>query len=272
MAKIKPEHSATEQRDLDWTLRQFTDKEKWVQRLLQRLMITYSLQAPLHILDVGAAQGSVVAACNRLGHHCVGVEPLIEAINQSSLMASNLKIPIEIKHGTAESLLFPDNSFDLILANSVLEHVIDLDASLREINRVLNSGGLLWFSTTSSFSIHQGEIRGFPLFGWYPLQVKRKIMYWARDNRPHLVGNTKTPAIHWLSPWLWCRTLKRYGFTDICDRWELRRSESGGKGYNFAIGLINALPPVKMIADLLIAGVAFAARKESSPNEGARVR
>ncbi len=37
---------------------------------------------------------------------------------------------------------FPDNTFDLIVSTSVMEHVLDLDAFMREGHRVLKPGGI----------------------------------------------------------------------------------------------------------------------------------
>ena len=45
---------------------------------------------------------------------------------------------------------YPDATFDLIVANHVLEHVDDYQASLRELSRVLKVGGLAILQTPFS--------------------------------------------------------------------------------------------------------------------------
>ena len=45
-----------------------------------------------------------------------------------------------------ESLTFPDQSFDLLITQDVMEHVMDPDAAFREIARVLRPGGFHIFS------------------------------------------------------------------------------------------------------------------------------
>ena len=70
--------------------------------------------------------------------------------------------------GQAESIPFKNDQFDLVLAFSVLEHVGNLEATLREVHRVLRPQGVFWFNSVSSLSPRRGEIRGFPCFGWYP--------------------------------------------------------------------------------------------------------
>jgi SAM-dependent methyltransferase len=50
----------------------------------------------------------------------------------------------------AEALPFPDNTFDVVLANHMLYHVPDIDAAVEEIHRVLRPGGLLVAATNSA--------------------------------------------------------------------------------------------------------------------------
>jgi len=49
--------------------------------------------------------------------------------------------------GDAQSLPFPDNSFTLITANMVVEHLVDPYRAFAEIRRVLAPGGLFLFHT-----------------------------------------------------------------------------------------------------------------------------
>lgn len=54
----------------------------------------------------------------------------------------------------AESLPFPDESFDVVLANHMLHHVVDIDRTLSEIRRVLRRpNGVLIASTNSEFTM-----------------------------------------------------------------------------------------------------------------------
>ncbi len=46
---------------------------------------------------------------------------------------------------------FPDNYFATIVCNSVLEHVPNLDYSLKEISRVLKKGGSVYFTAPTSY-------------------------------------------------------------------------------------------------------------------------
>ncbi len=61
---------------------------------------------------------------------------------------------IEYHIGTAESIPLPEASVDVVLFNQVLEHVLDPDASLSEIGRVLKPGGILLGSVPHLSPVH----------------------------------------------------------------------------------------------------------------------
>jgi ubiquinone/menaquinone biosynthesis C-methylase UbiE len=55
--------------------------------------------------------------------------------------ADRLGIKVHLEQADAESLPYPDEYFDMVIGHAVLHHLPDLDASLREIRRVLKPGG-----------------------------------------------------------------------------------------------------------------------------------
>jgi SAM-dependent methyltransferase len=226
--KMKCRSIAVEQRSLDEIMRAFPGKRKWVESVFSRLKRVVELPDQARVLDVGAASGSFVAICNQLGYRCEGVEPWEDARFCAVELSKRLGIPICVVAGSAESIPYDDGAFDVVHASSVIEHVLDLEAALAEIHRVLKPGGVFWFSSASSMCPRQEEIRWFPLFGWYPDRLKRRIMTWARDAMPHLVNYTKTPAINWFTPAKAHSLLTKHGFRQIYDRWDLRGEDEGG--------------------------------------------
>jgi SAM-dependent methyltransferase len=56
--------------------------------------------------------------------------------------------------GSAESLPYPDASFDLVLCTQVLEHLDDPLAAIREMHRVLRPGGVALLSTHGVHVFH----------------------------------------------------------------------------------------------------------------------
>ena len=71
------------------------------------------------------------------------VEPEAVFRRMASTLAGRRGIPVDIVDGIAESIPFPDNSFESVHVGLVLCSVHDVAASLREIRRVLVPGGRL---------------------------------------------------------------------------------------------------------------------------------
>jgi len=71
------------------------------------------------------------------------VEPDAVFRRMASTLAGRRGIPVDIVDGIAESIPFPDNSFESVHVGLVLCSVDDVDASLREIRRVLVPRGRL---------------------------------------------------------------------------------------------------------------------------------
>jgi SAM-dependent methyltransferase len=214
------------------------------------------------LLDVGAAQGEYVAAYLELGYKAVGVEPWDGAREMAAALSGRLQVDLDIRKGTAEKLPFEDGSFDVVISTSVLEHVGDLDAAVSEAYRVLRDGGVFWFNSASSLCPRQGEISGFPLFGWYPDRLKARIMDWAKAERPELVGYTEHPAVHWFTPWKARRLLRKHGFSAVYDRWDVSRAHTGKglRGLAFRIIACGGIL-TKTAADMIRSGCNYTAVK-----------
>lgn len=71
------------------------------------------------------------------------VEPEAKFRRMASALASRHSIAVDIVDGVAESIPFPDNSFESVHVGLVLCSVDDVAASLDEIRRVLAPGGRL---------------------------------------------------------------------------------------------------------------------------------
>jgi ubiquinone/menaquinone biosynthesis C-methylase UbiE len=67
---------------------------------------------------------------------------------------------------------FPDNTFQTIITNSVLEHVQDLSSSLRELHRVLSPGGYV-LATVMTGNWNTYLIGAKILGKWYQTFLKR---------------------------------------------------------------------------------------------------
>ena len=83
--------------------------------------------------------GGVIAA----GHVTDLSEKMVEVALRN---AENLDLELEGRVADAESIPYPDDSFDLVVGHAVLHHIPDLDQALREVLRVLRPGGRFVFT------------------------------------------------------------------------------------------------------------------------------
>src|SRR6266404_3776170 len=92
-------------------------------------------KSKLRILDVGCGTGANLMMLARYGES-QGVD-----ISEQAVGFCHQRGLEGVRHGAAESLPYDDNSFDLITALDVLEHLDDDRAGLAEIRRVLLPNG-----------------------------------------------------------------------------------------------------------------------------------
>ena len=150
-------------------------------------------------LDVGCGLGLFSESWHTCGFIVTGVDLDQDLIALARARAREKHLAIRYEVGTADRLPFADNAFDIVFANSLLEHVADWQGAVQEWIRVLAPGGLLWAETTNVMCPYQREFRWLPLYSWWPRAMKRIAEQLACGPLPGLVHYTQWPAIHWFS-------------------------------------------------------------------------
>lgn len=94
------------------------------------------------ILEIGYGSGVLMPTLTRLSDAIYGVDLSSDPGDISRRLAKLSCYP-KLSQGEADKLLFDDNSLDLVIAISVLEHIKAIQPFLAEIYRVLKPGGTL---------------------------------------------------------------------------------------------------------------------------------
>jgi len=117
------------------------------------------LNASMSLLDVGAGPGTIAADLARIVASVVSTEVTEEALSLSrehvqSLGLSNVEFDVQ----DVQALTYDDNSFDIVHAHQVLQHVSDPVLALSEMRRVAKPGGYV-----------AARDSDYAAFAWYPL-------------------------------------------------------------------------------------------------------
>lgn len=90
------------------------------------------------ILDIGTGNGEIAEYFSK-NNKVISVDTIDQRKNKKSKVLFN-----KVK---SEKLPFEDNTFDIIISNHVIEHVLDGEKHIQEIKRVLKKNGICYLAT-----------------------------------------------------------------------------------------------------------------------------
>jgi SAM-dependent methyltransferase len=128
--------------------------------------------ADAKVLDYGCGAGQIVKLLRDAGISAFGCETfygggvakILDGLEAFILPMKDAIIP------------FPDNTFDLVINNQVMEHVEDIDLALAEIHRTLKPGGTV-LSLFPDRSVWREGHCGVPLLHRFPKRSTPRIYY-----------------------------------------------------------------------------------------------
>ena len=117
-------------------------------QFIPRLLDAADVSGKMSTLDVGCGPGYISAAAAERGAIPIGLDFSAEMI----AIAKKMFPRIEFRPGDAQSLPFPDATFDRVVANFALLHLTDPERACSEAARVLKPGGKFGFTTWAKIS------------------------------------------------------------------------------------------------------------------------
>lgn len=132
----------------------------------------------VRLLDVGGGAG---AATERYAAGC-GEIVILDPNARKVTLGRKLRPSIRFEEGSAESLRFPDDSFDRVVAVVSFHHVEDPDRALEEMRRVLRESGRIVLlelppaRAPGRVARTIGSLRhAGPMSFWEPNELKAKV-------------------------------------------------------------------------------------------------
>ncbi len=146
------------------------------------------LRAPYkgRLLEIGAGSGEQLKELIEFGWDGEGVDSDVVAVEKA------VKNGLRVQCGTVEAQRYPDNSFDVIIMNHVIEHVHDPLSLLRECYRILRPGGKLAIVTPNILSLGHRMFKA----SWFPLDPPRHLRIYTPPALLHTIGKAGFTAMN----------------------------------------------------------------------------
>lgn len=164
------------------------------------------------ILDYGCGAGNIVKALRARNVDAYGCDVFYEGGDYSKLIEEEYLGKSIKRMGTDGRIPYADETFDFVINNQVMEHVVDLDEVLAEIHRVLKPGGKVLSLFPDKGVWREGHC-GIPFLHWFPKKSRLRVYYAAilrmigfgyhKGNKS--IMRWSADFCDWLDKWTWYR-------------------------------------------------------------------
>ena len=170
----------------------------WMPRLMG-----FDQFAGRRLLEVGCGMGTDLLQFARGGALCTGVDLTPRSVEISRRHFQVYNLPGNFLLTDGERLPFPDATFDVVYSNGVLHHTPDTAGAVREVHRVLKTGGtakvMLYYRHSLNYwgemILHRGLLRGELFRGRSPEDImSRWVEYSEQEGRPLVKVYSRTQA------------------------------------------------------------------------------
>ena len=181
-----------------------TRRNLWLRK---KRLLQFNIQKNDHVLDLGCGDGLNIALLKKMGiQNIIGVD--ISSYLLKLAQKNNLGVKFYL--ADAKKLPFKDQTFDIVLADSVFHHLLNYPKSITEIKRVLKMGGYVCFVDPHKSFLRSlmDFITQLPISQMLPFFKGRQPAYLAeKDLMEYWLNNEQ----------LFLNLLKKHGFKkDFC--------------------------------------------------------
>jgi 2-polyprenyl-3-methyl-5-hydroxy-6-metoxy-1,4-benzoquinol methylase len=145
--------------------------------------------AGLTAVDVGCSAGFIADELALAGATTTGVD-----IDEPGLAKARERFGerVDFRLARGEDLPFDDGSVDVVVLNHIYEHVVDPDAVVADIHRVLAPGGVLYLGIGHRWQVVEPHHR-LPFLSWLPQRAADRYLRLAGKGE-HYYEKYSTPS------------------------------------------------------------------------------
>jgi SAM-dependent methyltransferase len=198
--------------------RKLEDHEATFDVYIRSIKRHHSVDAGTKMLEIGTGTGWFPVMCKLRGLNCKGLEISRQLIEFAHELGSQYGVVPDIEWGNAEETDLGSDVYDVILGQSVWEHIEEWELATERVFRALKPGGVFVFSSTSKWSFTSDEYK-FPLYGWLPDPVRYRLRMAVHGPEVMKLGIDFNQFRYSKLR----KTFKRIGFSEVYDRVDLAR-------------------------------------------------
>ena len=131
-------------------------------------------------LEIGCGRGGNLVILSKMYRYVVGIDPCLSNLILAKKLLEEKRVSnVLLIRGYGQKVPYPSFSFDYVTAINVLEHVIDIDTIVKEIYRIMCTGGIFVADSRNRYDIFFPEPHVKVRFvGFLPRHWAKKYVHW----------------------------------------------------------------------------------------------